>query len=437
MMNFLRNLMSDTNPLRLLYHKLVSVIAAVYYRFPADKMTVIGVTGTNGKTTTVNLIAHVLETAGNKVGMTSTINFQVGTRKWTNTTKQTTLGRFALQRLLREMVDEGCKFAVLEVSSHAMTQSRVWGINIDCAVFTNVARDHIEYHGSFANYLYAKGSLFQKVSKSRRKAGVQKVLVLNEEDENFAYFDQFIADRKITYGLKQGTVATLDLKLKPDGSQFTMKVPNDAVPIDFDLPGKFNVQNALCAAAVCMSYGVSMENIKRGIDSARTVPGRCDHVDAGQDFTVVVDYAHMEDSLEKLLSMYRDLTTDGRLFVVFGATGGGRDKVKRPGMGAIAHKYADYIFLTDDDPYSNDELEIIDMVGQGIPRKEGDRYWKIVDRREAIRLALMMARKGDSVVVAGKGAEEVMKVRGKTIEWNDKKVIVDLLRRPMSVGEIK
>lgn len=437
MMNFLRNLMSDTNPLRLLYHKLVSVIAAVYYRFPADKMTVIGVTGTNGKTTTVNLIAHVLETAGNKVGMTSTINFQVGTRKWTNTTKQTTLGRFALQRLLREMVDEGCKFAVLEVSSHAMTQSRVWGINIDCAVFTNVARDHIEYHGSFANYLYAKGSLFQKVSKSRRKAGVQKVLVLNEEDENFAYFDQFIADRKITYGLKQGTVATLDLKLKPDGSQFTMKVPNDAVPIDFDLPGKFNVQNALCAAAVCMSYGVSMENIKRGIDSARTVPGRCDHVDAGQDFTVVVDYAHMEDSLEKLLSMYRDLTTDGRLFAVFGATGGGRDKVKRPGMGAIAHKYADYIFLTDDDPYSDDELEIIDMVGQGIPRKEGDRYWKIVDRREAIRLALMMARKGDSVVVAGKGAEEVMKVRGKTIEWNDKKVIVDLLRRPMSVGEIK
>jgi len=437
MMNFLRNLMSDTNPLRLLYHKLVSVIAAVYYRFPADKMTVIGVTGTNGKTTTVNLIAHVLETAGNKVGMTSTINFQVGTRKWTNTTKQTTLGRFALQRLLREMVDEGCKFAVLEVSSHAMTQSRVWGINIDCAVFTNVARDHIEYHGSFANYLYAKGSLFQKVSKSRRKAGVQKVLVLNEEDENFAYFDQFIADRKITYGLKQGTVATLDLKLKPDGSQFTMKVPNDAVPIDFDLPGKFNVQNALCAAAVCMSYGVSMENIKRGIDSARTVPGRCDHVDAGQDFTVVVDYAHMEDSLEKLLSMYRDLTTDGRLFAVFGATGGGRDKVKRPGMGAIAHKYADYIFVTDDDPYSDDELEIIDMVGQGIPRKEGDRYWKIVDRREAIRLALMMARKGDSVVVAGKGAEEVMKVRGKTIEWNDKKVIVDLLRRPMSVGEIK
>jgi len=437
MMNFLRNLMSDTNPLRLLYHKLISVIAAVYYRFPADKMTVIGVTGTNGKTTTVNLIAHVLETAGNKVGMTSTINFQVGTRKWTNTTKQTTLGRFALQRLLREMVDEGCKFAVLEVSSHAMTQSRVWGINIDCAVFTNVARDHIEYHGSFANYLYAKGSLFQKVSKSRRKAGVQKVLVLNEEDENFAYFDQFIADRKITYGLKQGTVATLDLKLKPDGSYFTMKVPNDAVPIDFDLPGKFNVQNALCAAAVCMSYGVSMENIKRGIDSARTVPGRCDHVDAGQDFTVVVDYAHMEDSLEKLLSMYRDLTTDGRLFAVFGATGGGRDKVKRPGMGAIAHKYADYIFVTDDDPYSDDELEIIDMVGQGIPRKESDRYWKIVDRREAIRLALMMARKGDSVVVAGKGAEEVMKVRGKTIEWNDKKVIVDLLRRPMSVGEIK
>lgn len=437
MMNFLRNLLSDTNPLRLLYHKFISVLAALYYRFPAEDMIVIGVTGTNGKTTTVNLIAHVLESAGHKVGMTSTINFQVGNRKWNNNTKQTTLGRFGLQRILREMVNEGCKFAVLEVSSHAMTQSRVWGINIDCAVITNISNDHLEYHGSFANYLYAKGALFQKVSKSKRKPSVQKVLVLNQEDENFAYFDQFIADRKITYGIKQGTVATLDLKLKADGSDFTMKVPNNAIPIDFDLPGQFNVQNALCAAAVCMSYGISMDDIQRGLNSAKTVPGRCDHVDAGQDFTIVVDYAHMEDSLEKLLSMYRDLTPDGRLFAVFGATGGGRDKVKRPGMGAIAHKYADYVFLTNDDPYSDDELEIIDMVGEGVDRVEGDRYWKIIDRREAIRLALMMARKGDSVVVAGKGAEEIMKVRGETIEWNDKKVIVDLLRRPVAVGEIE
>lgn len=437
MLDFFRKIISDTNPLRLLYHKFIAVIAAVYYRFPAKNMIVIGVTGTNGKTTTVNLITKLLETAGHKVGMSSTINFQVANRKWTNITKQTTQSPFALQKLLREMSDEGCKFAVVEVSSHAMTQSRVWGINIDCAAYTNVTQDHIEYHGNFANYLHAKGSFFQKVSKSRRKPNVPKVFVLNQEDQHYSYFDQFIADRKITYGIRQGTVSTVDLKLRPDGTSFTMKVPNNAIPVEFDLPGDFNVQNALCAAACCMSYGVSLEDIKRGLEAARTIPGRYDHVDVGQDFTIVVDYAHSEDALEKLFSMYRDLTPNGKLFAVFGATGGGRDKLKRPKMGAIADKYADYIFVTNDDPYSDDELEIIDMVCQGINRKEGDRFWKIVDRREAIRLALMMAKKGDTVVIAGKGAEEVMKVRGKTIPWNDKEVVVGLLRRPVSVGNIE
>ena len=162
-----------------------------------------------------------------------------------------------------------------------------------------------------------------------------------------------------------------------------------------------------------------------------------DLVDAGQDFSIVVDYAHATDSLEKLLSMYQDLTPNGKVYAVFGATGGGRDKAKRPKMGAVADKYADYIIVTDDDPYSDDELQIIDEVSAGINRKEGDRFWKIVDRREAIRLALMLAKKGDSLVVAGKGAEEVMKVRGQTIPWNDKNVIVELLRRQISVGEVK
>ena len=437
MFNFLRKIISDTNPLRLLYHKLVAVVAAMYYRFPGRKMTVIGITGTNGKTTTVNLTAKILETAGYKVGLSSTINFQVGDKKWTNITKQTTQSPFVLQKLLREMVSAGCKFAVVEVSSHAMTQSRVWGINIDCAAYTNVTEDHIEYHGSFANYLNAKGALFKKVSKSSRKPNVPKTMILNQEDPHYSYFDQFIADRKLTYGLKEGTLSTLDLKLKPDGTQFTLRVPNGAVPIDFDLPGDFNVQNALCAASICMAYGISVDDIKRGLEAARTVPGRYDHVDAGQDFSIVVDYAHATDSLEKLLSMYQDLTTNGKVYAVFGATGGGRDKAKRPKMGAVADKYADYIIVTDDDPYSDDELQIIDEVSAGINRKEGDRFWKIVDRREAIRLALMLAKKGDSLVVAGKGAEEVMKVRGQTIPWNDKNVIVELLRRQISVGEVK
>jgi len=432
----LRKLISDTNPLRLLYHKLIAVVAAFYYRFPSRNMIVIGVTGTNGKTTTVNLITKILETAGHKVGMTSTINFQVGTRKWTNITKMTSLGRFALQRLLREMADEHCKYAVIEVSSHAMTQSRTWGINIDCAAFTNITEDHIEYHGGFANYLDAKGLLFKKVSKGARKPNIPKVLVLNQEDPHYSFFDQFISDRKLTYGIKEGTVHASNMILESGGSSFTLHVPNNAVPIDFDLPGDFNVQNALCAAAVCLSVGISFEDVKRGLENARTVPGRYDHVDAGQDPTIIVDYAHSSDSLEKLLSMYRNLTPNGKVYAVFGATGGGRDKQKRPKMGEIADKYADYIILTDDDPYDDDELTIIEDIAVGIKRKEGDRFWKIIDRREAIRLALALAKKGDSVLIAGKGAEEVMKVRGKTIPWNDKQVVIDLLRRKISVNLI-
>lgn len=433
MLNFLRKLIADTNPVRLLYHKLMAVIAAVKYGFPSRKMIVIAVTGTNGKSTTVNLMANILETAGYKVGMTSTINFQIGSKKWMNNTKQTTQSPFLLQRLLREMANEGCKFAIIEVTSQAMTQSRVWGITIDCAAFTNISHDHLEYHGGFANYLSAKGSLFQKVSRSKRKPDVPKVMVLNQEDENYAYFDQFIADRKITFGLKTGTVCAEALKLRADGSDFTLKVPNNAVPIKFNVPGEFNVENALCAAACCMAYGVSLDDIRRGLCAATTIPGRLDHVDAGQDYAVVVDYAHMPSALEGLLSIYRDLTPNGKLFAVYGATGGGRDKLKRPDMGAIGEKFADYLIITDDDPYSDDELQIIDDVCKGVKRREGDRFWKIVDRAEAIRLALSLAKAGDSVVISGKGSEEVMKVRGKTIPWGDKKIAEGIINRTIHI----
>jgi len=433
MLNLLRKILSDTHPLRLFYHKLKAVAAAMIYRFPSRKLIVVGVTGTNGKTTTVNLVTKILETSGALCGMASTINFQVGDKKWVNQTKKTTQSPFMVQRLLREMVTSGCKYAVIEVSSHAMTQSRVWGVNIDCVAYTNVTEDHIEYHGGFASYLHAKGSLFRKVSKSGRKPGVPKVMILNKEDAHYSYFDQFIADRKMTYGVKEGTVSADAVDLRPAKSEFTLQVPNSAVPVTLNLPGDFNIQNALCASAVCLSMGVSVDDIKRGLDQAQTIPGRYDTVDVGQDFAVVVDYAHAPDSLQKLLEMYRELTPDGNLFAVFGATGGGRDIGKRVKMGEAAAKLADYLFITDDDPYSDDELKIIEDVCKGIDRKEGDRFWKIPDRYEAIRMALSLAKKGDSVVIAGKGAEEVMKVRGKTIPWNDKKIAEEIIQRPLNL----
>lgn len=432
MVNLFRKLIPDRHPLRLLFHKIKGFVAALIYFFPADNMIVVGVTGTNGKTTVVNLITNILNTSGAKVGMASTINFQVGEKKWRNIDKQTTVSPFKLQKLLRKMVREGCKYAILEVTSHAITQSRIFGINFDMAVVTNVTPDHVEYHGSFNSYLNEKGKLFRKVSKGRRKFGVSKMLVMNADDKYYSFFNQFVADRKITFGLKGATVYAAELNKKPEGSSFVLHVPNNAIPIELKLPGEFNVYNALAACAVCLSLQVPIESIKKGIEDSTSIAGRFEHVDVGQDYSIIVDYAHAPDALEHLLSLYRNLTP-GRLFSVMGATGGGRDKGKRPEMGRIASEYADYVILTDDDPYEEDELQIIDQIAEGIKKEEGKDFWKIPDRREAIRLALTKATKGDTVVISGKGCEEIMIVRGKRIPWNDKEVVQELLEREFEV----
>lgn len=434
MFNLLRKIIPDRHPIRLLYHKIKGFIAALIYFFPADNMLVIGVTGTNGKTTTVNLITNILNTAGYKVGMASTINFQVNTERWVNASKQTTVSPFHLQKLLRRMVSEGCKYAVLEVTSHALTQQRVFGINFDVAVITNVTPDHVEYHGSFNSYLNEKGKLFKKVSKGSRKFGVSKSLILNADDKYYSFFNQFTADRKMTYGLKGATVYAAEVNKNPEGSHFVLHVPNNAIPVKLKMPGEFNIYNALAAAATALSLQVPLEVVKKGLEDSASVAGRFEHVNCGQNYSIIVDYAHAPEALEQLLSLYRILTpAPGRLFSVFGATGGGRDKAKRPKMGKIAHDYADYIILTDDDPYEDDEWEIIEQVAEGIPRKEGQNFWKIPDREEAIRLALTLAKEGDCVVVSGKGCEEIMIVRGKKIPWNDKKVIESLLHREVEV----
>lgn len=431
-MKKMRNLISDRHPLRLIFHKLKAVLAALIYRFPANQMIVVGITGTNGKTTTTNLVTNILHNAGYKVGMTSTINFRIGDKTWVNDSKQSTASPFKLQKLLREMVTAGCKYAVVEVTSHAVTQSRIWGINFDVAVITNVTADHIEYHGNFNNYLEAKGGLFKAVSKGRRKFGISKVAILNKDDAYYEYFDRFVFDRKIVYGLKGATVYPTELVKGPEGSKFILNVPNNKVPVEIALPGEYNVSNALAAASVCMALEIPLEKVRDGLKASTAIAGRFEHVEVGQKYSVIVDYAHTPDALESLFSLYKKLT-QGRLFVVFGATGGGRDKGKRMEMGQIADKYADFIIVTDDDPYEEDEWEILDGVCEGIARKEGAGLWKIPDRREALRLALTMAREGDVVIAAGKGAEEVMMVRGERVVWNDKKVIEELLKRNVVV----
>ncbi len=432
MLQYLKNKLSPTNPLRLFYHKVLAFVASVYYRFPSRYLYVIGITGTKGKTTTTNLTASILSEAGYKVGMTSTINFQIGELRWTNSTKITTLGPFFLQKMLRQMVNERCTHAVLEVSSHSLLQNRVWGVNFDTAVFTNIGEDHLDYHGGYENYVRAKGMLFSRLNRSNRKARIPKISILNKDDANFNYFDQFLADRKYTYGMGGGTCFGTDLVLLPTGSSFVLHVPNNQIEIALKLPGEFNVYNALAAAAVALANNINVTVIKEALEKASAIPGRFETIDCGQKYNVIVDYAHTVESLDNLLALYKQLTK-GKLYVVFGCTGGGRDKAKRSKMGAVADKYADYIVVTDDDPYEDSEWQIVEDIGKGIKRQQGDRFWKIPHREEAIKLALTLAREGDTVIIAGKGAEEIQMVGGQKLEWDDRKVVRALLSREMRV----
>jgi UDP-N-acetylmuramoyl-L-alanyl-D-glutamate--2,6-diaminopimelate ligase len=409
MFNIFKKIILENHPLRLLYYKFLAVIAAFINGFPAEKMIVIGVAGTTGKTTTVSFISGILASSGHKVG------------QWMDQKKTGSFNPFFLQGLLKEMVSAGKKFAVLEVSSNASVQSKFFGINFDVGVVTSVD-----------NYLPAQGDLFKKVSRGKRKFGVNKVLVMNADDKYYTYFNQFIADRKITYGLKSAVVYAENVEKSAEGSHFIMHVPNNAVPIKIGMPGEFNVYNALAAASVCMALQIPLENIKRGLEEMTSVSGRYEHIKCGQKYSVIMDYAHTPEGLDGLFSLYRKLTP-GRLFTVFGASGMESDKSKRSKMGAVGNEYADYLIITDDDPYEEDEFAIIDDVCSGIPRKEGSGFWKIPDRREAIRLALTLAKEGDCVIVAGKGAEEITRIRGKTISWSDKKVITELLQRDVEV----
>ncbi len=432
MKNFLRALLPDQSPLRLFYHKVMAVLAAIYYRFPANEMTVIGVTGTNGKTTTGNLLHAIFMEAGQKTGILTTVNFRIGEEVESNRNKQTTLSPFSLQKKLREMVKANCKIAVVEVTSHALVQSRLWGVNIDTAVFTNLSQDHLGYHGDMESYKGAKGLLFEQLNTSKRKPGIPKVSIVNQDDAAADFFNRFPSDQTFQYGIQKGTYGARNLVARPNGTVFTLKIPNGEAEVDYKIPGKMNVYNALAAATVAVAHHINLNTIKVALEKMKPVPGRIEPIDEGQPYTVIVDYAHTEDSLDQLLSMFKELT-QGKLIVVFGATGGGRDTSKRPKMGAAVHKYADSIIVTDDDPYEEDRNNIAYQIRQGIPREEGDGLWQVMNRKEAIRLGLSMAREGDTVVIAGKGGEEVQVIGKQKIPYDDRQVVREVLAREVDI----
>ncbi len=426
MLKSVRKLVGDHNALLLFYHKFKAWVAVVYYRNPSKKLKVIGVTGTNGKTTTVNLIAGMLEESGHKVGFTSTLRYKIGKDVWANKMKMTTQSPFFTQRMLREMVKAGCEYAIVEVTSHAMVQSRVAGINFDIGVMTNLTGDHVEYHGSFDEYMHAKGRFIGSVFSMRRKKDVKKVLVLNSDDAHFDYFNQFQADQKIAYGFDSGVVRAENVDFSSKSTEFDVVVPNGKGHIEMELLGRFNVYNALAAISVGLSLGISLEAISDAFKKIRPIGGRLEPINLGQDFAVIVDYAHTTNAWVALCSMFRPFT-EGKIIFVGGATGGGRDKERRPGMGEAINEYADEIIVTDDDPYLEDRWDIVSQIASGVDRVEGHGLHKVVDREEAIRLALNIAEKGDTVLIAGKGGEEVFAYDGKLIPYDDRQVVRRIL----------
>jgi UDP-N-acetylmuramoyl-L-alanyl-D-glutamate--2,6-diaminopimelate ligase len=398
------------------YHFLLAFFSAILYGFPSRKIKLIGVTGTNGKTTTTEMIASILEAAGYKVALLNSVRFKIGEEETINTLRMTMPGRGFIQKFLKKALKNNCSFAVIEVSSEGIKQYRHKFLNFKIAIFTNLAPEHIESHGSFENYRRAKGKFFE---------ATKKIHVLNAEDENVEYFMKFPAKKKIFYSTdlsknlafqKIGTIIFAEnIRENEKGTAF--KVNN----VDFNLGiiGKFNIYNALAAISVGISQGISLETCKKALESFKGVPGRMEEV-ISKPFKVIVDYAFTPNALEKVYqTLTSQITTnDSRLICVLGACGGGRDKWKRPVLGELAAKYCDEVIVTNEDPYDEDPWQIIEQVASGTKGKAR----KILDRREAISTALKLAKEGDVVVITGKGCEPSICVKGKKIPWDDREV---------------
>jgi UDP-N-acetylmuramoyl-L-alanyl-D-glutamate--2,6-diaminopimelate ligase len=423
------------------YHWSWAALATLVYRFPSEKLIVIGITGTDGKTTTANLAARLLETTGAKVGLATTINFRIGDREWENLTKQGMQGRFKNQQLLRRMVKAGCRYAVIETTSEGIKQYRNVGINYDVAVFTNLTPEHIEAHGSFEKYKQAKGKLFRQTARSC-KVDTHKYSIINVDDANADYFLSFDCERNIIYGIDSAPREGLPylraraLELSPTGTNFDIeytekgKAP-EVRSLRSNLVGRFNVYNLLAVICIGISQGLTLDQIQDTIPKLQPVPGRMEIVNAGQPFTVIVDYAHAPNALKNVYETLRPFVA-GKLWSILGSQGGGRDKRKRPRLGHLAGERADYVVVTNEDPYDEDPKKIIDDVFAGVIAKgktENKNAWRILDRRRALEHVLNRAQPDDLVIVTGKGAEKIMMgPRGKRISWSDRAEIEKIIK---------
>lgn len=394
-------------PVVLAYHYLVAWTAALVHGFPGRKMTVIGVTGTKGKTTTANFIWAVLTAGGQKTGLISTANIRIGDQSSLNYYHMTMPGRFAIQKTMARMVRAGCTHCIVETTSEGLKQFRHVGIPYRIGVFTNLTPEHLPSHGgSFEKYKTAKGKMFQHLD----------TIIANGDDPNADYFLSFPAKKKITFH----------------------KTDFDTKKFKLGILGDFNIPNALPAIIIGRELGIPDADIARGLADLTLIPGRMEVIDEGQPFTVIVDYAHEKMSITNVLETARQMAgAEANVIILLGAEGGGRDKRKRPIMGELAGQLADYVICSNVDPYDDDPTLIVEdiaMAAEAQGKVRGKNLFVIEDRRLGIRKALELAESGNVVLITGKGAEQSMIIDGKSIPWDDRSVVrEELARRLRSV----
>lgn len=424
MFSILQRLIPLDSPIRVFYHFLRGFLAHHFYGDPAHDMIVIGITGTKGKSTTTNLVARGLEKAGKKVFMFSTVNYAIAGNWYPNEFKMTSVDPFMLNKMLHEAKKAGCEYAVIEVSSHAIFYNRIYGIDFDVAVFTNISQDHLDLHGTMGKYIDTKLELFKRLVHFRRKKGVKKVSVINIDSPSAAPFLEQTVDTLYTYGtLPNAQFQARNIRSAREGTTFEVKMPANSFTIATKLRGAFNVENILAAISVLVSQKVDVPTIIESVQSLEVLPGRLEEVVTGLPVTVFVDYAHTEASLKGVLQTLREIEDRGKIITVFGATGD-RDRSKRPKMGSVVDTLSDSIVLTEDDNYTEDQFRIMNEVAKGIKRKEGENFWVVFDREDAIRTALIMAEKNDIVLLAGKGAETSIVRNSGSEPWSDKEVAI-------------
>ncbi|HEY9288648.1 MAG TPA: UDP-N-acetylmuramoyl-L-alanyl-D-glutamate--2,6-diaminopimelate ligase [Candidatus Dormibacteraeota bacterium] len=407
----------------------LALMSSTWYGHPSRAMTVIGITGTDGKTTTTTMMQQMLGAAGKKAGSMSTVDIRLGDTVDLNDTRQTTLEALEIQQQLARMHDAGITHVVIETSSHGLALQRVVGVDYDVAVFTNIAHEHLDFHGTIEAYREAKASLIDLTRESAAK-GVEKTAVLNRDDPSYAYLVERPIPRRISYGiLMEADLKADKVEASSQGLQIQAATPLGPLAVSLKLNGRWNASNALAAASAGIAIGLSLEEVRKGLERFEGISGRMERVDLGQAFSVIIDYAHTPQSLEKVLRELRPITR-GKLIAVFGSAGD-RDREKRPWMGEIAARLSDYAVFTNEDPREENAMAILNEIAAGAEEvgwSEGPNYARIEDRRQGIAHAVRRARPGDTILLAGKGHERSILIgRGKE-PWDERAAAEDAIR---------